>query len=243
MSSWSRTACGSATRSAVARPAAGAASPGRGWCARVAKAPWIPNENAWARILEAAAAEPLRNRLLVALAYDGALRREELVSLAPGDLEPAWSLVHVRAETTKTKRAREVCFGAATAQLLVAYLRQRTQRFGRVDSALFLSHSRRNHGAPLGAASWSKIVTGIARRASVPRLSTHTFRHLRLTDLARAGWTIEEIAQYAGHRDLSTTMAYIHLSGRELAEKLHRATASIQAERERRLAMLTGGGA
>jgi site-specific recombinase XerD len=92
----------------------------------------------------------LRNRLLVALAYDGALRREELVSLAPGDLEPAWSLVHVRAETTKSKRAREVCFGSATAQLLVAYLRQRTQRFGRVDGALFLSDSRRNRGAPLG---------------------------------------------------------------------------------------------
>lgn len=214
--------------------------PRQGLVRRVATAPWIPNEDAWVRILEATLAEPLRNRLLVALAYDGALRREELVSLALGDLEPAWSLVHLRAETTKSKRAREVCFGAATAQLLVAYLRQRTQRFGRVDGALFLSDSRRNHGAPLGAASWSKIVTGIADRAAVPRLSTHTFRHLRLTDLARAGWTIEEIAQYAGHRDLATTMAYIHLSGRELAEKLHRATASIQAERERRLATLVG---
>jgi site-specific recombinase XerD len=217
--------------------------PKQGLVRRVAKAPWIPNEHAWTRILEAAAVEPLRNRLLVALAYDGALRREELVSLAPDDLEPAWSLVHVRAETTKSKRAREVCFGAATAQLLVAYLHQRTQRFGRVDGALFLSDSRRNRGAPLGPGSWSKIVTGIARRAGVPQLSTHTFRHLRLTDLARAGWTLEEIAQYAGHRDLSTTMAYIHLSGRELAERLRRATASIQAERERRLATLAGGAA
>jgi hypothetical protein len=28
---------------------------------------------------------------------------------------------------------------------------------------------------------------------------------MRLTDLARADWTVDQIAQYAGHRDLSTT--------------------------------------
>src|SRR6266536_2695470 len=124
--------------------------PQQGLVRRVVKAPWIPNENAWARVLAAAVDEPLRNRLMIALAYDGALRREELVSLDVDDLEPAWSLVHLRAETTKSKRAREVAFGGATGQLLVAYLRQRRQAFGRVDGALLRSVSRRNHGEPLG---------------------------------------------------------------------------------------------
>ncbi|ONI88150.1 hypothetical protein ALI22I_19630 [Saccharothrix sp. ALI-22-I] len=210
----------------------------QGLVRRVEKAPWIPNEHAWDRILRACEAEPVRNRLMVTFAYDGALRREELVSLEPGDLEPAWSLIHLRAETTKSRRAREVSFGATSAQLLVAYLRQRGERFGRVDGGLFLSESRRNRGEPVGRSSWSKIVTGIAKRAGVPQLSTHTFRHLRLTDLARAGWSIDEIAQYAGHRDLSTTLKYIHLSGRELAAKLHKATRSLHADRERRLATL-----
>jgi site-specific recombinase XerD len=214
------------------------ARPKQGLVRRVEKAPWIPNEHAWDRILRACEAEPVRNRLMMTFAYDGALRREELVSLEPGDLEPAWSLVHLRAETTKSKRAREVSFGTTSAQLLVAYLRQRGDRFGRVDGALFLSESRRNRGKPLGPSSWSKIVTGIAQRAGEAQLSTHTFRHLRLTDLARAGWSIDEIAQYAGHRDLSTTLKYIHLSGRELAAKLHQATRSLQADRERRLAAL-----
>jgi site-specific recombinase XerD len=144
----------------------------------------------------------------------------------------------LRAETTKSKRAREVSFGSTSAHLLVSYLRQRGERFGRKDGRLFLSESRRNRGEPLGLSSWSKVVTGIARRAGVCRLSTHTFRHLRLTDLARAGWSVEEIAQYAGHRDLSTTLKYIHLSGRELAAKLHAATRSLHADRERRLAAL-----
>jgi len=212
--------------------------PKQGLVRRVEQAPWIPNEWDWQRILEATLAESLRNRLMVALAYDGALRREELVQLEVGDFEPAWSLIHLRAETTKSRRAREVSFGAATARLFMAYLGERHQLVGRTDGRLLLSTSRRNHGAPLGPASWSKIVTRIGQRAEVPRVATHTFRHLRLTDLARAEWTIDQIAQYAGHRDLSTTLRYIHLSGRELAAKLHRATVSVQAERERLLQAL-----
>ncbi|MFJ9753060.1 site-specific integrase [Streptomyces chartreusis] len=90
----------------------------------------------------------------------------------------------------------------------------------------------------MGPSSWSKTVERIARRAGAARLSTHTFRHLRLTDLARADWTIDQIAQYAGHRDLATTMRYIHLSGRELAARLHRASTSVQQDREHLLAAL-----
>ncbi|KMO74275.1 Tyrosine recombinase XerC [Mycolicibacterium obuense] len=212
--------------------------PRRGLVRVAQKAPWIPDEQAWERILEAAGADTLRNRLMFCLAYDGALRRQELVSLHIGDVEPAWSLIHVRAETTKSQRARTVAFGANSAQLLVAYMRQRTDTFGKVDGTLFLSTSRRNHGAGVGASAWSKTVTDIAGRAQVPKLSTHTLRHLRLTDLARAGWDLDEIAQYAGHRDLSTTLTYIHLSGRELAAKFHAASTSVRADQERRLAAL-----
>jgi len=63
------------------------------------------------------------------------------------------------------------------------------------------------------------------------RFSTHTPRHLCLTDLARAGWGVHEIAQFAGHRNPQTTLLYIHLSGRELAAKLERGMAAIHAWR------------
>jgi integrase/recombinase XerD len=204
----------------------------------IERAPWIPNELAWASILNASRTEPLRNRLLVAMAYDGALRREELVQIEIDDLDPAYSLIHVRAETTKSKRAREVAFGAATGQLLVGYLRERGRVFGRVNGRLFLSASRRNRGTPISLWSWSKVVEAIAERAGLPRFTTHTFRHMRLTDLARADWTVDQIAQYAGHRDLSTTMVYIHLSGRELAARFQRSMAAIHREREHLLATL-----
>jgi site-specific recombinase XerD len=67
-------------------------------------------------------------------------------------------------------------------------------------------------------------VHSLAKRAGFAQLSTHTFRHLCLTDLARAGWELHEIASFAGHRNTSTTLIYIHLSGRELSAKIAKAS-------------------
>ena len=47
----------------------------------------------------------------------------------------------------------------------------------------------------------------------VPQFSTHTTRHLCLTDLARMGWQLHAIATFAGHRSTESTLTYIHLSG------------------------------
>ena len=86
--------------------------------------------------------------------------------------------------------------------------------------ALFVSESPRNRGAGVSPWTWSKVVRSIALRAGVPAFSTHTLRHLCLTDLARSGWELHQIATFAGHRSTDTTQRYIHLSGRDLAERL-----------------------
>jgi integrase len=71
----------------------------------------------------------------------------------------------------------------------------------------------------------------MTEKGHVPRFTTHTPQHLCLTDLARAGWDIHEIAKFAGHRNIQTTILYIHLSGRDLAAKLERGMAEIHAWR------------
>jgi integrase/recombinase XerD len=68
---------------------------------RMVKLPWIPAEAEWLQLLEMFRAEPIRNRLMLALAYDSALRREELCSLRTDDVDPAHRTLRVRAETTK----------------------------------------------------------------------------------------------------------------------------------------------
>ena len=48
--------------------------------------PWLPGDDEWDCLLDAAALEPLRNRLMLLFASDGALRRSELVALQLRDL-------------------------------------------------------------------------------------------------------------------------------------------------------------
>ena len=85
--------------------------------------------------------------------------------------------------------------------------------------------------APISIWTWSKVVEGIAERSEIHRFTTHTPRHLCLTDLARCGWDIHEIALFAGHKSIQTTLIYIHLSGRDLGAKIERGMASIHAWR------------
>jgi len=203
--------------------------------ARMVRLPWIPGEAEWLRVLEAFRVEPIRNRGMLAVAYDSALRREELCSLRSDDLDPAHRTLRVRAETTKTRRERVVPYSAATGVLLAQYLRHRAT-LSRARGPLFLSESRRNLGAPLTLWTWSKVVRRVALAADVPRFSTHTTRHLCLTDLARMGWELHAIATFAGHRSTESTLSYIHLSGRDLSAKLNRSTADLHAQR---VAMLT----
>jgi len=191
----------------------------RGLVARLDPLPWIPTDAQWRAILEVAAREPLRNRLMLALAYDAALRREELCLLGTDDLDPAHRTISVRAETTKSKRGRVVPYSTVAGQLLARYLTHR-RSVTTARGALFVSESPRNRGDGVTAWTWSKVVRSIALRAGVPSFSTHTLRHLCLTDLARSGWELHQIASFAGHRSTDTTQRYIHLSGRDLAERL-----------------------
>lgn len=211
------------------------AAGGRGMVSRHHKLPWIPNEEDWQALLFAARAEPIRNRTMLAFAYDAGLRREELCSLQTGDLDPSRRMLRVRAETTKGRRERVLPYSVSSSELLQKYLEQR-RTLGRKRGPLFLSESRRNHGQPISIWSWSKIVRRLAHQVGVERFSTHTLRHLCLTDLARAGWDIHEIATFAGHRSIQTTLLYIHLSGRDLSLKLAAGMAQIHGRRAQMLA-------
>jgi site-specific recombinase XerD len=189
-------------------PRGGFGGSSRGLLPRITRLPWIPGEQQWLDILEVARAGPVRSRVMLAMAYDAALRREEPCSLQAGDLDPAHRTLRVRAETAKNRHERIVPYSAATGELLSAYLAHRSG-VSRARGPLFLSESPRNYGEPLSLWTWSKVVRQIALDAGVPQFSTHTLRHLCLTDLARMGWEIHAIAAFAGHRHTDSTLTYI----------------------------------
>lgn len=209
----------------------------RGLVPRYHKLPRIPTDEEWRAIIGAIREESLRNRFMFVLSYDAALRREELCSLQTNDIDPAHRTVRVRAETTKSRRTRVVPFSSTAAQLYHCYLNHR-RSISTARGPLFISESRRNKGQGVSKWSWSKIILALSNRSGVEHFSTHTLRHVCLTDLARDGWDLHDIATFAGHTSIQTTLIYIHLSGRDLAEKLAAGMDAIHARRLRQMESL-----
>jgi site-specific recombinase XerD len=191
------------------------------------KLPWLPNDEEWQTMLRSLKGELLRNQVMLLTAYDGALRREELVTLETRDFDFAYRQIRVRAEHAKNGRERVVGYSSVTSRFLEAYLQHRKALSPR-RGPLFLSESHRNASHPLALVSWSKIVQKLALALDLPQFTTHTPRHLRLTHMARAHMDLHQIALYAGHASLQTTMLYIHMSGVELTEAVSRSLAGFE---------------
>ncbi|WP_427189196.1 tyrosine-type recombinase/integrase [Enterobacter hormaechei] len=81
------------------------------------------------------------------------LRRSEVTTITIEDIDPAHRLIRIRAENTKGKRERVVCYGPAITPVLAAHLRNLRQT-GITGGALFRSFSDRNYGSPLSYWSW-----------------------------------------------------------------------------------------
>jgi integrase/recombinase XerD len=146
----------------------------RGLIPHLHRLPWIPSDEQWRQLLATAQCESLRNRVMLALAYDAGLRRGELCSLAINDIDFSHRLLNIRAETTKNRQARVVPYSAATGELLAAWLRRRRE-LSLSPGPLFLSESRRNRSAPVSIWTWTKVVEGIAKRAGLPRFTTQLY--------------------------------------------------------------------
>jgi len=97
----------------------------RGLLPHYHKLPWIPSDSQWQDLLHSLTVEPLRNQVLLLLAYDGALRREELITLEISDFDVAYRQARIRAEHAKNGRERVVGYGKVSSCLLEAYLHHR----------------------------------------------------------------------------------------------------------------------
>ena len=214
--------------------------PRRGLVPRQQRLPWVPTDAEWHAILtDLFAHEPLRNQVLVLLAYDAALRRQELLGLRLDDVDWSIGLVQVRAECAKSGRARAVPISAASELLLRHYIQTDRAHLlagfgGDPTGPLFLSQSPRNPAVPLKATAFNDIIERLRQRLDLPHLHPHTLRHLRCTVLRRCGMPLDDIALFAGHASVASTQLYIHLTPCDLAQRIRAATAPV----DRRLARL-----
>jgi integrase/recombinase XerD len=173
----------------------------------------------------------LRDRTMLELLYATGLRRTELLNLSVHDLDAARGTVHVR--LGKGQRDRFVPVGERALAWVAKY--QREARPALLADAreprLFLNVD----GRPLSAHSLTWRVRRYFLQAGVRKAGAcHLFRHTMATAMLDNGADIRHVQEMLGHRQLTSTQRYTHVSIARL-KAVHAAThpAASLARRER----------
>jgi integrase/recombinase XerC len=152
-----------------------------------------------------------RDQAILELFYASGIRVSELVALDIPDVELEAGTIRVLG---KGRRERQVFFGPTARRALLAYIDVR-QPANPNDMALFLNH----RGTRLSTRGVQWIVKKQCRHAGLPAsTSPHTLRHAFATHLLDNGADLRSIQELLGHRRLSTTQQYTHVSTNRLLE-------------------------
>jgi site-specific recombinase XerD len=150
-----------------------------------------------------------RHRLLLATTYAGGLRVSEVVALKVSDLDA--DRMTVRVAQGKGAKDRYVP--------LAQRLLQDWRAYWQIAPPGVWLFANRQGTRPLDVTMAQKLYTQAKRRAGIVKQGgIHALRHAYATHLLEAGKDLQAVQYQLGHRHLSTTMRYFHLTqGRLLA--------------------------
>ncbi len=155
------------------------------------------------------AATNLKNRLLLMTTYSAGLRANEAVALKPDHIDSKQMLIKV--EDGKGTKQRHTLLS----KRLLNELRQYYKRY-RPQQWLFPSTQS---AKPICTRTFYRIYENARNKAGVPKgRGPHTLRHCFASHLLEAGYDIRKIQILMGHRSLSSTMVYLHVSRHTLSK-------------------------
>lgn len=145
----------------------------------------------------------LKHKYLLAFAYGGGLRMNELRLLKISDVDLNRKQIHIR--QGKGKRDRYVVLANLLAQKLGHYLSE-------VKPQIYLFEGQ-TPGQPMGERSIQYVINEALVKTSIKKQATmHTLRHSFATHLLEDGIDIQSIQRLLGHSDMRTTMVYLHVA-------------------------------
>ena len=168
-----------------------------------------------------------RDRAMVAAMVLGGLRRCEVLGLRLGDLRFGERRVFIA--EGKGGHQRLIPVSPRFFAEVSAYLEAERPAAADTDRVFTVLKGPRR-GLPLSAAGLDEILDGARTRAGLARATCHQLRHTCLTQLRKAGMTLEAVQAQARHASIESTRIYLHLGDDWLAGQYRRAAEAIDAQ-------------
>jgi integrase/recombinase XerD len=155
-----------------------------------------------------------RNRLIIELLYDTAIRRSELSLIRLADLDLDSGFILIRGKGNKDRvvpLSRRVCSLAGDYVLAVrpAFLHGN-------DEGWLILNRWGNKMDP--NAVWAVVKKCAALARLKKNVSTHTFRHTCATHMLRNGAPVRHLQEMLGHASLESTQIYTRVTINDLKE-------------------------
>ncbi len=162
----------------------------------------------------------LRDRAMLETLYSAGLRVSELVGLDDGDLDFDGSVVRVRGKGRRERLAPIGSFAARAIKRWLAVRRLHPRQPRGPESPVFTNKC----GKRLTTRSVGRMLEKYLRTTGLDaRTTPHTLRHSFATHLLDRGADIRSVQELLGHKHLTTTQIYTHVSTAGLREVYERA--------------------
>lgn len=161
--------------------------------------------------------EGLRNRAILESLFSTGLRIAELVALNKEQFTSIKNKQDLELSIIgKGSHPRTVYFSERALAWVKKYLETRKDQ----NKALFINYQTKNNAENrLTARSIERLVKKYAILAGVPIFtSPHTLRHSYATDLLNQGVDLRTIQEFLGHRSITSTQIYTHVTNKRLRD-------------------------
>jgi len=160
-----------------------------------------------------------RDRVVLEVLYDTAVRRSEVANIRLSDLDLEDGFIRVKG---KGEKERVVPVSRKVSELIKTYLigirPELAREKGQDPGWLFLN----DKGERIHLHTVWTLVKRSAKRAEITKnVTTHTFRHTCVTHMLRNGAPIRHLQEMLGHESLETTQIYTRVTINDLKE-VHR---------------------
>ena len=153
----------------------------------------------------------LKHRLILKTTYSAGLRACEVAALKPQHIDSKRMLIKV-AKAKGNEQRYSILSVKLLEELRLYYETCQPQTY------LFPSSYIHKKNQPLSYTSVRNIYEKARKKAGITNgAGVHTLRHCFATHLLEAGYDIRRIQVLLGHRRLSTTMIYLHVSRKTLS--------------------------